>query len=204
MATSFKGWLSSWLNSWGQQAPTDPNAMQGTARITFGATGDATAAGGVLFADMLGTASMSFTATGQLLQPATQTAAQGAGPAITSRNSDSSAYDPERVKDRLKFIEVAGKRFDLLDDSAMQAIESHALDLPDTDDEMARQEAKLAKSFVVATEGTAVEVPVFRPMLDDLPDLKTALLSDIRAYADKVREGIEEERRRVVLLLLDW
>lgn len=153
---------------------------------------------------MSGSASISFTATGQLLQPATQPAAQGSGPAITSRNSDASAYDPERVKDRLKFLEVAGKRFDILDESALQAIEQHALDLPDTDDEMARQEAKLAKSFTVSTEGAAVEVPVFRPMLDDLPDLKTAVLSDIRSYADKVRQGIEEERRRVVLLLLDW
>lgn len=43
MATSFEGWLSSW-NGWGTQA-FDPNAMQGSALMTFSAIGTLTADG---------------------------------------------------------------------------------------------------------------------------------------------------------------
>lgn len=43
MATSFEGWLSSW-KGWGTQA-FDPNAMQGTASMTFSAIGMLTADG---------------------------------------------------------------------------------------------------------------------------------------------------------------
>ena len=45
MATSFKGWLSSWGNSWGTTA-TDPNAMRGSASFSFSAT--ASVGGGIL------------------------------------------------------------------------------------------------------------------------------------------------------------
>lgn len=45
MATSFEGWLSSW-KGWGTQA-FDPNAMQGTALMTFSAIGVLTATGAV-------------------------------------------------------------------------------------------------------------------------------------------------------------
>jgi hypothetical protein len=38
MATSFKGWLSSWGDSWGT-VTVDPNAMYGAVTFTFTATG---------------------------------------------------------------------------------------------------------------------------------------------------------------------
>jgi hypothetical protein len=46
VATSFKGWLNSWLDSWGA-GTVDPNAVSGTTTITLSATGQIGAAGWV-------------------------------------------------------------------------------------------------------------------------------------------------------------
>jgi transcription initiation factor TFIID subunit TAF12 len=53
MATSFRGWGDSWLNSWGQIV-TDPNAMYGSASFSI------TASLQVNAGEMQGSASMSF------------------------------------------------------------------------------------------------------------------------------------------------
>ena len=61
MATSFQGWLNSW-NGWGAN---DPNAMRGSATITF------IAALQVNSGEMQGAASFSIDATGTATQPTT-------------------------------------------------------------------------------------------------------------------------------------
>ena len=55
MATSFRGWGDSWLNSWGEIV-TDPNAMFGSASFSI------TASLQVNAGEMQGSASMSFDA----------------------------------------------------------------------------------------------------------------------------------------------
>ena len=66
------------------------------------------------------------------------------------------------------------------------------------DSELERQESKLARTFTVETPAGVVTVPLFKPMLRDLPANITA---DALDYAAQVRAEINEERRRILLLL---
>lgn len=123
---------------------------------------------------------------------------QGGGP-----GGDRHAYDPDRVRDRLRAILINGKEYNPFDVHIIDALESAAREPIEADDELTRQNAKLDRTFTVKTDKGDVVVPMFRPILDQLPDLKTALAKDILAYAERAREEIEDERRRIVLLLLD-
>jgi len=73
---------------------------------------------------------------------------------------------------------------------------------PEAPTELERQERKLARSFTVKSGDRSIEVPMFRPMLAELPDLKTAMMADIEAFAAKARSAADDERRRIVLLLM--
>lgn len=73
MATSFRGWGTSWANSWGPIA-VDPNAMIGAAGFTL--TAIATLTSGVAPSDISGSASLTFSAIGVLTDP-NATANQG-------------------------------------------------------------------------------------------------------------------------------
>lgn len=66
MATSFRGWGSSWAGAWGPIA-VDPNAMIGAAGFTL--TAIATLTSGAAPADMSGAASLTFSAIGILTDP---------------------------------------------------------------------------------------------------------------------------------------
>ena len=73
---------------------------------------------------------------------------------------------------------------------------------PEQDDEVLRQESKLARSVTVNTENMSISVPVFRPMLQQIPDFKQASGDDFKQFAEQARMAAREEYRRVVLLLL--
>lgn len=64
--------------------------------------------------------------------------------------------------------------------------------------ELERQEAKLARSFGLATSTGLMEVPLFKPVIKDLPK---NLAAEIAAYKERVEEEIREERLRIILLL---
>lgn len=88
MASSFKGWGSSWSSSWGVIS-SSPDDMVGSAGfaltasaqatalawgsgatdLAFGAFGDLTASGGVVEVDIAGSASFTFSAIGLLVDP---------------------------------------------------------------------------------------------------------------------------------------
>ena len=81
-------------------------------------------------------------------------------------------------------------------------IESAALEQePFIDDEMGRQDRKLSRNFLVRTQEQDVVVPIFRPMLKHMPSFKSALAKDFASYANKVQLAVEEERKRIFLLL---
>jgi len=149
---------------------------------------------------------MSFGATGELLQPLTQyTPQQGAGGGFvkTSRYSDSDAYNPDRVASRLDKIVVAGREYSPFDPGLLDAIEQAAkVPEPDHLPELERQDRKLGRTFAVRNADQVIEVPMFRPVLRELPDFKSALMKDFEAFAQKAREAAKEERRRIVLLLM--
>jgi len=125
----------------------------------------------------------------------------------TSRNSDAQAYAPDRVAERLEAVVIAGKAYDpftpnlieLLEDAARQPVPAH---LP----EVERQEIKLSRTFKVMTESRIIEVPLFRPMLREMPDPGTGWHFDFEQYAAKVQEEVNEERKRILMLLAaaDW
>lgn len=138
---------------------------------------------------------------------------QGGGPGRhhfldkTSRNSDSRAYDPDRVAQRLEAIVIAGKTYDPLDPSLLEVIEAEARrPEPEGVPELVRQDRKLSRSFKVMTESQIIEVPLFRAMLNEMPNLAAALNLDMEAYAAKVEQELKEERRRILMLLSasDW
>jgi hypothetical protein len=66
------------------------------------------------------------------------------------------------------------------------------------DTELERQEAKLARTFGLAAKDGLVDVPLFKPVIKDLPK---NLAADIAAYKARVAEEVREERRRIILLL---
>ena len=69
--------------------------------------------------------------------------------------------------------------------------------------EMQRQDEKLSRKFGIKDGGEVIEVPIFRPLLSQMPDFKTSTPEDFRSYAKHVRKELQEERRRIVLLLLN-
>lgn len=126
----------------------------------------------------------------------------GDTPAKTSRYSDPTAYEPDRIRDRLT-VRVGNREYDAFDPTLIKRIEELAArPEPGAPTELELQERKLARSFTVSAGDKTVEVPMFRPILDELPDLKTAMLKDIEACAPRVREAAAEELRRIVLLLM--
>jgi hypothetical protein len=66
--------------------------------------------------------------------------------------------------------------------------------------EMERQDAKLARTFGLATPAGRVEIPLFKPAIGQLPK---KLLDEMAAYAERVREEVRDERHRIILLLAD-
>jgi hypothetical protein len=66
------------------------------------------------------------------------------------------------------------------------------------DTELERQEAKLARTFAVATPSGIVDVPVFKPAIRAITP---EAIADPEKLAAKVAEEVREERRRILLLL---
>lgn len=132
-----------------------------------------------------------------------QPIAQGDGPSITSRYSDDRAYDPDRVRERLAKVVIRGKEYDPFDPRLVALLEAAArAPEPESDDELERQERRLARKFVVRTADRDIEVPMFRPMLAEMPNFKEAFAKDFEKYAEKAALAAAEERRRILLLLL--
>lgn len=128
---------------------------------------------------------------------------QGAGPSVTSRYSDDRAYDPDRVRERLAKVVIRGKEYDPFDPRLIDILEAAAATPePDTDTEMQRQERKLSRQFVVRTADRDIEVPMFRPMLGEMPNFKDAFAKDFEKYAEKAAAAAEDEKRRIMLILL--
>jgi len=121
----------------------------------------------------------------------------------TSRNSDSDAYAPDRIAQRLQSIVIDGREYDPFADGLMDVLEQ-AAKTPEPDDlpEIDRHERKLARTFAVKTADRVVQVPMFRPMLREMPDFKQAIIQDFEAFAQKAKEESAEEMRRIMLLLL--
>lgn len=179
----------------------------GSAAFVVTTTGDLINIGSAI-GDMTGTASFSITAFATVDVPKQEGMGQGGGPGgahhfqTTSRNSDPDAYRPERIKER-RTVVIAGKEFDVFDPDLEANIEAAArAQEPEDMPEVVRQDRKLSRSFTVDTPQGRIEVPLFRPLLDELPDLRRAAASDLKRYAEKVAAERAEERRRVMLLLL--
>lgn len=128
---------------------------------------------------------------------------QGAGPSVTSRYSDDRAYDQDRVRERLAKVVIRGKEYDPFDPRLIDILEAAAATPePDADTEMQRQERKLSRRFVVRTADRDIEVPMFRPMLGEMPSFKDAFAKDFEKYAEKAAAAAEDEKRRIMLILL--
>lgn len=140
-------------------------------------------------------------------------AKQGAGPGRhhflerTSRHSDEHAYDADRVAERLQSVIINGKAYDPFTPGLVEILEAAAkLPEPDNLPEIERQERKLARTFTVKAGDRTIEVPLFRPMLREMPSLTGAWSYDFEDYAAKVETERREERKRILLLLTasDW
>lgn len=128
---------------------------------------------------------------------------QGAGPEKTSRYSDDRAYDPDRVRERLAKVVIRGKEYDPFDPRLIDILEQEALrPEPDLGDELARQERKLSRKIVVKSGTQDIVVPVFRPMIKQMPSFQQASVEDFEAYAKKAAEAASDERRRIMLILV--
>ena len=126
--------------------------------------------------------------------PAMAPVAGGAGP--SSRNSDPHAYDPERIAARLAKVIINGVAYDPFHDGLAAILDAAAR-------EPATPEAKLERTFTVRTSSGPRAIPLSLAMLDTLPDLATADEAAMEAYAISALAEINEQRRRIVLLLLD-
>lgn len=132
---------------------------------------------------------------------------QGSGPgrhhflSKTDRNSDRDAYNADRVAERLEAVVINGKTYDPFDPNLIDVLEAAAKAPPVGDTELARQEAKLARTFTVMTESQVIEIPLFRPMLREMPNFAGAWSYDFETYAAEAREQANEERRRILMLL---
>ena len=140
-------------------------------------------------------------------------AKQGTGPGRhhflerTSRNSDQHAYDSDRVAERLQQVVINGKAYDPFTPGLVEILEAAAkVPEPQHLPELERQERKLSRTFTVKTENRTIEVPLFRPMLREMPSLTGAWSYDFEDYAAKVETERREERKRILLLLTasDW
>ncbi len=126
--------------------------------------------------------------------------AQGAGP--SSRYSDPDAYNPDRVRERLRAISIAGREYDPFDPRLVEILEEAARQPePATADEGDRQERKLARTFAVRTPAREIQVPLFRPALRQMPSPATASGEDMEAFARQAAAAVNEERRRILILL---
>lgn len=132
------------------------------------------------------------------------TAPASAGAWRTSRNSDAQAYDRDRVARRLTKVIIAGREYDAFDDTLLDRLDDLLkLPLPDIDDEMARQDEKLSRFFEVKTDTNIIKVPLFKPVIAAIPKFSEATDEDFSAYAQMANDAIREERKRIMLLLLN-
>lgn len=124
----------------------------------------------------------------------------------TSRNSDRHAYDSDRVSERLEAVVINGKAYDPFTPNLIEILEAAAKEPVEAKTEVERHEAKLARTFTVMTKDQIIEVPLFRPMLREMPDFAGAWSYDFEEYAAKAREEANEERKRILMLLAaaDW
>jgi hypothetical protein len=120
----------------------------------------------------------------------------------TSRNSDDRAYDSDRVAERLQKVVIDGKEYDPFTPGLIDIIEAAAKAPPSGKTELERQEKKLARTFMVKTENDRIiEVPMFRPMLREMPSLSAGWSFDFEDYAARVAAEAGEERKRILMLL---
>lgn len=140
-------------------------------------------------------------------------AKQGAGPGRhhfldrTSRNSDRDAYNSDRVAERLKSVVINGKTYDPFTPGLIEILEAAAkTPEPEHLPERQRQERKLARTFTIKTDTRAIEVPLFRPMLREVPDFLDASSNEFEDFAAKAQQEANEERKRILMLLAasDW
>lgn len=132
--------------------------------------------------------------------------AQGAGaryaPERTSRYSDDRAYDPDRVAERIQAIVINGKSYDPFHPDLVKILEQAArAPVVEPMPEIQRQQAKLERTFNVVTEERVIKVPMFRPMLREMPSF-TGDVIDFETFSARAKEAAAEEYRRIVLLLL--
>lgn len=111
---------------------------------------------------------------------------------------DSSAYTAHQVKQRIQAVVIDGTSYDPFADNLIEILEASARQTT------ASPTATLARTFTVVTPEASIEVPLFRPMLDSMPNFKTAIAQDFEAYTQLAKIEIEDEQRRIILLLSDF
>ncbi len=125
----------------------------------------------------------------------------------TSRYSDDQAYTNDRVAERLEAVVINGKSYDPFTPNLIEILEAAAkTPEPEHLPEIERQERKLARTFKVMTENRVIDVPMYRPMLRELPKFAGAWGFEFEQYAERAREEANEERKRILMLLTaaDW
>jgi hypothetical protein len=128
--------------------------------------------------------------------------AQGAGPSRTSRYSDPHAYDSDRVAERLAKVVIDGVAYDPFDVSLFDRLEEAAKRPVEAETEIERHERKLARTFAVVAGDRVLQVPMFRPMLREMPDFQRAEMEEFKRYSERARLAAAEEQRRIRLLLM--
>lgn len=131
---------------------------------------------------------------GTLAQPVLDTQGRNWG----GLGGDSSAYTPHQVKQRIQAVVIDGTSYDPFADNLIEILEASAWQTT------ASPAAKLARTFTVVSPEASIEVPLFRPMLDSMPNFKTAIAQDFEAYTQLAKIEIEDEQRRIILLLSDF
>lgn len=129
---------------------------------------------------------------------------QGGGDHVsrTSRYSDPHAYDPDRVAERLAKVVIDGVAYDPFDATLFDRLEEAAKRPVEAPTEMERHERKLARTFEVIAGERTLQVPMFRPMLREMPDFQRAEMADFYQYSERARQEAAEEQRRIRLLLM--
>ena len=180
-------WVGGWVGKWFGRSPSS-NSLQGY--------------GSVVTSNWVASLDVVARTIDAVLPAPTS---QGTGPGITSRNSDPHAYDLDRVAQRIRKVVIAGREYDPFDATLADRLDDLAkLPPPDIDDEVTRQDEKLSRFFEVETPTKKIKIPLFRPLLEVAPKFSTATDDDFERYKEKAEDAINEERRRLALLLSEF
>ncbi|CAB4155001.1 hypothetical protein UFOVP653_56 [uncultured Caudovirales phage] len=120
----------------------------------------------------------------------------------TSRYSDPHAYDADRVAERLAKVVIDGVAYDPFDATLFDRLQEAAKRPVQATTELERHERKLARTFEIVAGEHTLQVPMFRPMLREMPDFQRAEIAEFYQYSERARQAAAEEQRRIRLLLM--